>query len=87
MQSSRRSLSKTHGYPCFTPNEFAGSSSKSEFKIRDSSTGGKVSIHGPRRIVVPSRLMRDEFEIERAEFKVSKSHILNYKAICNLAGS
>lgn len=87
LQSSCRTLSKTRGYPCPTPNEFGGSSSKSDFKTSDFSTIGKVPIHGPRRPVLPSRLMRDEFEIERAKFKVSKSQIMNYKAICNLAGS
>lgn len=83
--SARNSLSKTRGYPWLSPNQFAGSSSKSDFKISDSSTGGKVPIHGPRRPVKPSRVISDEFEIERVKFKVNKSQIMNYKAICNLA--
>ena len=87
LKSSHQSLSKTLGYPCSTPIEGAGGSSRSDFKIRDSSTGGKVPIHGPRRLVVPSRKIRDEFEIERSKFKISKSQILNYKAICSLAAS
>ncbi|OQU85390.1 hypothetical protein SORBI_3004G230700 [Sorghum bicolor] len=87
LKSSHQSLSKTLGYACSTPIEGAGGSSRSDFKIRDSSTGGKVPIHGPRRLVVPSRKIRDEFEIERSKFKISKSQILNYKAICSLAAS
>lgn len=86
-QSSRRSLSKTYGYPCLTPNECGGSSSKSDFKVSDSSTGGKLPAHGPRRTVVPNCLLRDDFEMERGNFKVSKSLIMNYNAICSLASS
>lgn len=85
--SSRNSLSKTHGYPSLSPNQFARSSSKSDFKLSDSSTGGKVPIHGPRRVVKPSSCLGDEFEIERTKFKVNKSQILNFKAICNLVTS
>jgi hypothetical protein len=85
--STRNSLSKTRGYPFVSPNKFGGSSSKSDFKISDSSIGGKVPIHGPRRLVKPSRGFSDEFEIGRFKFKVNKSQIMNYKAICNLAMS
>jgi hypothetical protein len=85
--SAFKSLSKTRGYPCPSPNSFGGSSSKSDFKLSDSSTGGKVPIHGPRRAVFPSRIMSDEFDIVRVTFKVNKSQIMNYKAICNLAMS
>lgn len=87
LESSHRSLSKTFGYPSQTPNEFGGSSSHTHFMILDHSTGGKPPLHGPRRPVVPSRVMRDDFEIERGKFKVSKSYIDNYKAICSLASS
>jgi hypothetical protein len=69
--SARNSLSKTHGYPCISPNQFGGSSSKSNFKISDSSTGGKVPIHGPRRLVKPSHVISDEFEIERLNSKLT----------------
>ncbi|XP_021314320.1 uncharacterized protein LOC8075699 isoform X2 [Sorghum bicolor] len=86
-KSAFKSLSKTRGYPCPSPNSFGGSSSKSDFKLSDSSTGGKVPIHGPRRAVFPSRIMSDEFDIVRVTFKVNKSQIMNYKAICNLAMS
>ncbi|KAG0518195.1 hypothetical protein BDA96_09G154600 [Sorghum bicolor] len=85
--SAFKSLSKTRGYPCPSPNSFGGSSSKSDFKLSDSSTGGKVPIHGPRRAVFPSGIMSDEFDIVRVTFKVNKSKIMNYKAICNLAMS
>ncbi|KAG0537436.1 hypothetical protein BDA96_03G148200 [Sorghum bicolor] len=40
-----------------------------------------------QRAVKPSHYVSDEFEIEMVKFKVSKSHIMNYKAICNLAMS
>jgi hypothetical protein len=68
-----KSLSKVHGYPSLSLNQFVGSSSKSDFKVSDSSTGGKVLIHGPRRTVKPSRFYSDEFEIERPKFKLDKS--------------
>ncbi|CAD6202770.1 unnamed protein product [Miscanthus lutarioriparius] len=76
---------KIGGHSSLIPNQFAQSSSKSDFKISKSSTGGKVPLHGPRRSVKPSQYMGDEFEKEREKFKVSKSQIMNYKAICNLA--
>lgn len=85
--SPRKSASKISGYPSVIPNKFGDSSSKSDFKLPESSTGGKAPLHGPRRTVKPSRVLGDEFEIERAKFKVNKSQILNYKAICNLAKS
>ncbi|OQU92436.1 hypothetical protein SORBI_3001G343766 [Sorghum bicolor] len=83
----RPSVSKVHGYPSVIGNQFSRSSSKSDFKISESSTGGKVPLHGPRRVVKPSHYVSDEFEIQRVKFKVSKSQIMKYKAICNLAMS
>lgn len=85
LQSSHISLSKTRGYP--SPNEFASSSSKSDYKISYSSTSGKVPLYGPRRNVMPSHYVHDKFEVDRAKFKVNKFQIMNYKAICNLAMS
>ena len=69
----RESISKMGGHPSLIPNQFAQSSSKSDFKISKSSTSGKVPLHGPRRTVKPSQYMGDEFEIQRGKFKVSKS--------------
>ncbi|CAD6259309.1 unnamed protein product [Miscanthus lutarioriparius] len=85
--TSKKSLSKIHGYPSVSPNQFAGSSGKSDSKVSNSSTGGKVPLHGPRRNVKPNRFYSDEFEIERGKFKVNDSQIKNYKAICNLTMS
>lgn len=82
-----KSLKKIRGYPSLSPNQFVGSSSKSDFKVSDSSTGGKLPIHGPRRNVKPSHFYSYEFEIKRVIFKVDKSQIKNCKSICNLAMS
>lgn len=65
--------------------EFVGS--RSDFKVRNSSTGGKAPIHGPRRVVFPSRYLGDEFAIQRNKYHATKSEMMNYKAICSLASS
>jgi hypothetical protein len=59
----------------------------SDFKVRNSSTGGKVPIHGPRRPVAPSRYLSDDFVTQNNKWHVSKSEIESYKAICTLANS
>nr|TKW33395.1 hypothetical protein SEVIR_2G232200v2 [Setaria viridis] len=59
----------------------------SDFKGRNSSTGGKVPIRGPRRLVVPSRFLADEFITQKNKYCVSKFEIDNYKAIYYLASS
>jgi hypothetical protein len=59
----------------------------SDFKVRNSSTGGKVPIHGPRRPVAPNRYLSDDFVTQNNKWHVSKSEIENYKAICTLANS
>jgi len=87
LDSSRKSELNISSYPSLKRNKFADSSSKYSLNLTQSSTGGKLPLHGPRRTVFPSRAMGDEFEIERAKFRVNKSQILNYKAICNLAMS
>jgi len=58
-----------------------------DIKHRDSSTGGKVPIHGPRRVVKPGPLFNVDFETTKKKISVSKSELRNYKAICNLATS
>ncbi|CAD6229334.1 unnamed protein product [Miscanthus lutarioriparius] len=70
VHTPRESVLKIGGHPSLIPNQFAQSSSKSDFKISESSTGGKVPLHGPRRTVKPSQYMGDEFEIEKGKFKV-----------------
>ena len=57
------------------------------YQHRDSSTGGKVPIHGPRRVVKPGPLFNVDFETTKKKISVSKSELRNYKAICNLATS
>ncbi|KAG2648910.1 hypothetical protein PVAP13_1NG073200 [Panicum virgatum] len=54
---------------------------------RDSSTGGKMPVHGPRRVVKPGFLFNGDFEIAKPKITVSKSEMKNYQAICNLATS
>ena len=80
-------LNKTHGFPLVSSIDLEGVAGHSDFKSRDSSTGGKVHVHGPRRMVFPSRYYGDEFDILQDKFKVSKSEITNYKAICALSKS
>jgi hypothetical protein len=59
----------------------------SDFKIRNSSTGGKAPCHGPRRFLVPSRHLGDDFVTKNKRFYVSKSEVANYQAICSLTTS
>ena len=73
VHTPRESVLKIGGHSSLILNQFAQSSSKSDFKISKSSTGGKVPLHGPRRTVKPSQYKGDEFEIEKGKFKVSKS--------------
>lgn len=54
---------------------------------RDSSTGGKMPVHGPRRLVKPGFLFNEDFETAKPKITVSKSEIKNYQGICNLATS
>ena len=82
-------LNKTHGFPLDSSIDLAGVAGRSDFKSRDSSTGGKVPVHGPRRMVCPSRYRYygDDFDNLQDKFKVSKSKITNYKAIYALSKS
>jgi len=80
-------LNKTHGFPLDSSIDPASVAGRFDFKSRDSSTGGKVPVHGPRRMVCPSRYYGDEFDILQDKFKVSKSKIADYKAICALSKS
>uniref|UniRef100_A0A0A9CYG8 Uncharacterized protein n=1 Tax=Arundo donax TaxID=35708 RepID=A0A0A9CYG8_ARUDO len=59
----------------------------SNFKGRDSSTGGKLPPYGPRRVCFPSRHVDPNFLSKKYAFSISKSEVQNYKAICNLASS
>ncbi|RCV11882.1 hypothetical protein SETIT_2G222300v2, partial [Setaria italica] len=47
----------------------------------------KDPIRGPRRLVVPSRFLADEFITQKNKYRVSKFEIDNYKAIYYLASS
>lgn len=81
------SLSKTHGFSLDSSIDPELDANRSAFKIRDSSTGGKLPIHGPRRMVCPSRVLNEDFIFSEPKFKVLKSEISNYKAICALSKS
>ncbi|CAL4930323.1 unnamed protein product [Urochloa decumbens] len=64
----------------------SGSSSKHPpYVPRDSSTGGKVPIHGPRRPVKSTAIFHGDYET--AKFNVSRSELKYYKNICSLATS
>jgi len=86
-QSPYLSLGKTHGFPTDSSIDPECSASRSDFKVRNSSTGGKIPLHGARRMVYPSRVLIDDFVFTGDKFKVSKSEIANYNAICDLAKS
>ncbi|CAL4896598.1 unnamed protein product [Urochloa decumbens] len=52
---------------------------------RDSSTGGKLPPHGPRRAIKPAPLFQGDYETEKHRISLSASDLKNYKAICSLA--
>lgn len=59
------------------------------FRAKNSTTGGKLPIHGPRRVAKPGPLFRDDYVTGSSDnkFCVSKSEIDNYKIILKLASS
>jgi hypothetical protein len=59
----------------------------SDFKMRNSSTGGKAPCHGPMRFLAPSRHLGDDFVTKNKRFDVSKSEVANYQDIRSLATS
>ncbi|CAL5062565.1 unnamed protein product [Urochloa decumbens] len=66
----------------------SGSSSKyPPYVSRDSSTGGKVPVHGPRRPVKSTTIFHGDYETATAKFNVSRSELKYYKNICSLATS
>ncbi|CAL4975410.1 unnamed protein product [Urochloa decumbens] len=66
----------------------SGSSSKyPPYVSRDSFTGGKVPIHGPRRPVKSTSIFHGDYETATAKFNVSRSELKYYKNICSLATS
>jgi hypothetical protein len=81
------SISRVHVCPSNSSIEPQCGAMLSDFKVRNSSTGGKVPIHGPRRPVAPNRYLSDDFVTQNNKWHVSKSEIENYKAICTLANS
>ena len=86
-QSPYLSLGKTHGFPADSSIDPESSTNRSDFKVRNSSAGGKIPLHGARRMVYPSWILIDDFVVTGDKLKVSKSKISNYKAICGLAKS
>jgi lipoate-protein ligase B len=48
------SLGNTLGFPADSSIDPESLAKRSDFKVRNSSTGGKIPIHGPRRMVYPS---------------------------------
>ena len=81
------SLGKTHGFPTDLSVNPESLANRSDFKVRDSSTSGKVPLHGPRRMVCPNRVLINDFIGNEDKFKPSPSELANYKAICALASS
>lgn len=78
---------KTHGFPSDLSLDLEGAIDHSDFKIRGSSTGGRVPLYGPRRMILPSRVLSDDFILKENKFHVSESEVTNYKAICALEKS
>ncbi|XP_039841597.1 uncharacterized protein LOC120701853 [Panicum virgatum] len=72
---------------CASAHHFDFTSQSQPFKIRDSSTGGKQPLHGPRRLAFPGPVLRGDFVTNNKRFAVTKSEIQNYKVICKLASS
>ena len=62
-QSPYLSLGKTHGFPADSSIDPESSTNRSDFKVRNSSTGGKIPLHGARRMVYPSRVLIVSLEI------------------------
>jgi hypothetical protein len=57
------SISRVHVCPSNSSIEPQYGAMLSDFKVRNSSTGGKVPIHGPRRPVAPSRYLSDDYDL------------------------
>ena len=57
------------------------------YRISDSTTGGKLPIHGPRRFSKPAPISNSGFVPASNVFAVSKSEVENYNIICKLASS
>jgi len=72
---------------CASAHHFDFTSQSQPFKIRDSSTGGKQPLHGPRRLAFPGPVLHGDFVTNNKRFAVTKSEIQNYKVICKLASS
>ncbi|RCV09931.1 hypothetical protein SETIT_2G070000v2 [Setaria italica] len=62
-------------------------SARQPYLSRDSPTGGKLPLHGPRRVVKPSTLFHGEFQTAKQKISVSNSKLKNYKSLCSLASS
>ncbi|CAL4986496.1 unnamed protein product [Urochloa decumbens] len=60
---------------------------KLPYVSRDSSTGGKLPMHGPRRAVKPAPLFQGDYETDKHRISLSALELKNYKAICALANS
>uniref|UniRef100_A0A0E0JZU9 Ubiquitin-like protease family profile domain-containing protein n=1 Tax=Oryza punctata TaxID=4537 RepID=A0A0E0JZU9_ORYPU len=52
-----------------------------------SSSGGKLPLHGPRRVVIPARVASDPFVTNRLRFSITDEERRYYIAICRLAES
>ncbi|CAL4994265.1 unnamed protein product [Urochloa decumbens] len=61
--------------------------SKVPYVSRDSSTGGKLPLHGPRRPVKLGPLFQGDYETDKHRISLSAKELMNYKAICLLASS
>jgi len=57
------------------------------YRISDSTTGGKLPIHGPRRFAKPASIFNADFVTSSNKFVVTKSEVENYNIICKLASS
>jgi len=86
-QTPYLSLGNTHGFPADSSIDLESLANRSDFKVKNSSTGGRIPLHGARRMVYSSRVLIDDFILTGDKFEVSKSEIANYKAICGLAKS
>lgn len=66
---------------------YGNSSQHIPYISQDFSTGGKMPLHGPRRVVKLGPLFHGDFHTNKAKIYVSNSELRNYKAICHLVSS
>ncbi|CAL4935370.1 unnamed protein product [Urochloa decumbens] len=71
----------------FNPSSCQFTTHTQPFRIRESTTGRKSPVHGPRRVIKPAPLFNGDYVTTTKGFHVSNSQAHNYSIICKLASS